>query len=39
MWAAEGHWAGLTRELVGVARGKACITPAGIGRGLETRVT
>lgn len=39
MLAADGHWAGLTRELVGVAGGEACITPAGIGRGLETRVT
>ena len=39
MLAAEGHWAELTGELVGVARGEACITPAGVGRGLETRVT
>lgn len=39
MLAAEGHQAGLTGELVGVARGEACITPAGIGCGLETGVT
>lgn len=35
----ESHPGGLTRELVGVTRGKACVTPAGVGRGLETWVT
>ena len=39
MLAAERHQEGLTGELVGVARGEACITPAGVGCGLETRVT
>lgn len=39
MVAAEKHRTGLTGELVGVARGKACVTPAGVGRGLETGVT
>lgn len=39
MLAAEGYQAGLTRELVGVARGETCITPAGVGCGLETWIT
>lgn len=39
MLAAERHQAGLTGKLVGVARSEACITPAGIGCGLETGVT
>lgn len=36
---AQGHREGLTGELVGVTGGKACVTPAGVGSGLETRVT
>lgn len=39
MLVVESHPRGLTGELVGVTRGKACVTPAGVGRGLETWVT
>lgn len=38
MLAVESHPGGLTGELVGVTRGEACVTPAGVGRGLETWV-